>query len=49
LKKTNEQEINIQTLGGNLKIEFEIENKVYKNIILTGPAAFVFKGQIELP
>lgn len=49
LRKTSEKEINIQTPGGNLKIEFEIDNKVYKNIILTGPATFVFKGQIELP
>ena len=48
LNKTSEKEVNIETPGGKLKIEFELENKVYKNIILTGPATFVFKGQIEL-
>ena len=44
---TNEKIINIETPGGRLKIEFEKENNVYKNIILTGPATFVFKGTIE--
>lgn len=48
LEKTTKKEINIETLGGKLKIEFEKENGVYKNIILTGPATFVFKGSIEL-
>jgi diaminopimelate epimerase len=48
LDKTNEKEINIETQGGKLKIEFEKENNTYKNIILTGPATFVFKGSIEL-
>jgi len=48
LNKTSEKEIHIETLGGKLKIEFEKENNTYKNIILTGPATFVFKGTIEL-
>jgi len=45
---TNEKRINIETPGGRLHIEFEKENKIYKNIVLTGPATFVFKGTIEL-
>ncbi len=48
LNKTREKEINIETPGGKLKIEFENKNNTYKNIILTGPATFVFKGTIEL-
>jgi diaminopimelate epimerase len=48
LGKTTKKEINIETLGGRLKIEFEKSNGIYKNIILTGPATFVFKGSIEL-
>jgi len=40
--------VNVKVLGGNLQVSFvEIENK-YSNIFLTGPAKFVFKGQIEL-
>lgn len=48
LNKTNEKKIYIETPGGKLKIEFEKEADTYKNIILTGPATFVFKGTIEL-
>lgn len=48
LDKTSEKEINIETQGGKLKINFEKENNTYKHIVLTGPATFVFKGTIEL-
>jgi diaminopimelate epimerase len=48
LNKTSEKEINIQTPGGKLRIEFEKEGETYKDIILSGPATFVFKGTIEL-
>jgi diaminopimelate epimerase len=41
---------NIQTPGGKLKVEFEIKSPTqFTNIRLTGPATFVFKGEIELP
>ena len=48
MNKTISKSIDIQTLGGDLTIEFEKENDVYTNIILTGPASFVFKGSITI-
>ncbi len=48
LNKTRENRIHIQTLGGELLIHFEKNNTGYKNIVLTGPATFVFKGKIEM-
>lgn len=47
LNKTRENKIHIQTLGGELLIDFEKHGTGYRNIILTGPATFVFKGSIE--
>lgn len=47
----NEQGFNrvdVQTLGGQLAVEFEKDHNHFKNIWLCGPAAFVFKGEIEL-
>lgn len=46
LNKTDNNIINLQTLGGNLEVSFEIDNNSYKKIVLKGPATFVFKGQI---
>lgn len=48
LDKTSEKTVNIITPGGELKIAFEKEGDNYKNIVLTGPATFVFKGTIEI-
>ena len=48
LNKTNQNKINIETPGGKLSIDFKKEGETYKDIILTGPATFVFKGTIEL-
>ena len=48
MNKTCSKSIDIQTLGGDLTIEFEKENDIYTNIILTGPASFVFKGSITI-
>jgi diaminopimelate epimerase len=40
----------ITTLGGKLKVSFEkVLDQNFYNIWLTGPARFVFKGEIELP
>lgn len=47
LNKTMDKKVNIETPGGKLTIEFQHQNNSYKNIILTGPATFVFKGTIE--
>ena len=47
LKKTSEKSIYLQTLGGNLEVSFKVANNIYKNVILKGPAKFVFKGSIN--
>lgn len=36
--------VNVKTRGGNLKVEFNVENKQIVNVWLTGPAEFVFEG-----
>lgn len=48
LNRTTENKVYIETPGGKLKIEFEKDDHVYKNIILTGPAEFVFQGTIDM-
>lgn len=46
--KPDSQNINVKTLGGELRVSFiENENK-YTEVYLTGLAKFVFEGQIEL-
>lgn len=43
------KEFNIKTLGGDLKVSFNIESSHhFTNIKLTGPATFVYQGEIEL-
>ncbi len=44
--KTSSKEIFLQTPGGNLKVFFEKEGIVYKNVYLCGAATFVFQGNI---
>lgn len=46
--KTNKKNIYLNTLGGQLEVTFEKDNNTYKNVILKGPATFVFKGSIEI-
>ena len=46
--KTEANRININVLGGKLIISFVLENEVYKNVFLTGPAELVFAGSIEV-
>lgn len=42
-------EIDVQTIGGNLSVEFQAAgNGSFSNIWLCGPADFVFKGQIKV-
>jgi diaminopimelate epimerase len=41
--------VEVQTLGGNLAVEFKKhENNTFDDIWLCGPATFVFKGEITL-
>ncbi len=48
MRKTKDKNINIKVEGGQLSISFDVEEQSYKNVFLTGPAQFVFKGQIEI-
>jgi diaminopimelate epimerase len=45
-KKNNS--FTIQSKGGELKVNFEIENNSFKNIWLSGPAVKVFEGDINI-
>lgn len=40
--------LEIDTLGGSLKVDFDFDNSIYKNIFLEGPAKFVFSGTYKL-
>lgn len=41
--------VEAKALGGNLKVSFKInKEQTYSNIILTGPASFVFNGNIKI-
>ena len=41
-------EVDVQTLGGKLTVEFErVDEKTYNNIWLIGPATYVFEGIIK--
>lgn len=46
-KKSSNNQIILQTLGGNLEVSFDTDNNVYGGIVLKGPATFVYKGTIE--
>ena len=46
--KTSSEKIVMETLGGNLSVNFEKSQNGYKNIWLNGPAELVFKGEIEI-
>jgi diaminopimelate epimerase len=40
--------VNIKAVGGDLSVSFEKQNGCYNNVILTGPANFVFQGQFKI-
>lgn len=44
--KTNSETIKLITPGGELIVSFEKNKEMYKNVWLTGPATFVFEGEI---
>lgn len=44
----NKGSVQIQTLGGKLKVSFEREGYDFSNIWLEGPATFVFNGEISI-
>jgi len=46
--KTNDSIVNLIAVGGKLQVSFDVVDEIYKNVVLTGPAAFVFKGNISI-
>jgi len=40
--------VNVRTKGGNLTVDFKVENDMITDIWLKGPAVFVFEGVIEI-
>tara|TARA_B100001109_G_scaffold30458_1_gene23854 strand:+ start:754 stop:1533 length:780 start_codon:yes stop_codon:yes gene_type:complete len=48
LKKTNSEKIKIKTIGGDLNVKFNTNNKSYKNIELSGHVSKVFNGEIKI-
>lgn len=40
--------VNVKAKGGNLRVSFEKENNIFKNIHLIGNAVKVFEGQIDI-
>jgi diaminopimelate epimerase len=40
--------VKVMAKGGNLKVEFDVKDAKVTNIWLTGPATFVFEGEIEV-
>ncbi len=46
-KRTEKEDVSVDTEGGKLKVKFEKTEKGYENIFLIGPAEQVFKGEIE--
>lgn len=47
LGNTDANEVRLETPGGELKVSFKQNGKQFKEIYLTGPADFVFKGETE--
>ncbi|MEO5778103.1 MAG: diaminopimelate epimerase [Flavobacterium sp.] len=45
--KTNSHQIKLDVEGGKLEVSFDKVNDAYINVFLTGPATFVFEGEIE--
>lgn len=46
--RLNATSIPIQAQGGDLSVRFELNNGHYTNVLLIGPAKFVFEGTIEI-
>lgn len=48
LKKTSNTSLDMLVQGGKLTVSFDFNNEKYSNIHLTGPATFVFSGNIHI-
>ena len=47
-KKLLKSTVQVEALGGNLEVSYEILSNFARNVFLTGPAKMVFKGQLKL-
>lgn len=47
--RTDGNVVKILAQGGDLEVSFDAVNDQYEHIVLSGPATFVFEGQIDLP
>ncbi|QMU63887.1 MAG: diaminopimelate epimerase [Flavobacteriaceae bacterium] len=45
---TTDKNIQLFVTGGKLEVTFDVDHSSYKNIMLSGPATFVFEGIIKL-
>ena len=48
MNKSSSNQIKLVVLGGNLEVQFNAEHGSYTNIVLSGPATFVFEGTIAI-
>ncbi|SEQ98716.1 diaminopimelate epimerase [Hyunsoonleella jejuensis] len=46
LNETTSTRVDLEVEGGDLQVSFDIEDGIYKNVWLIGPAKFVFEGTI---
>ena len=44
--ETEKNHLFLKVEGGNLEVSFDVENRIYTNVWLIGPATFVYKGTI---
>lgn len=47
-QRTAQNELTIEVQGGKLQVGFEESNGTYTNIVLIGPAQFVYEGKISV-
>ena len=40
-------ELKVKTIGGELNVSFTFKNNIFTDVLLEGPATFVFKGELE--
>ena len=43
-----QQSVDINTPGGKLKVQFNLDSKGFEQVFLIGPAEKVFQGQINV-
>jgi diaminopimelate epimerase len=47
-RKVSNSKIDVTTLGGELTVSFVLEKKLYRDVVLTGPAQLVFSGTLNI-